>query len=246
MRARFVKQEWENQARTIASLYFSPVPGQPAYRYEAGQYASIVVPHSDIDSRGDSRTMTLSSSPTQDLLKISLKVFNDDGSSFKRALLALRPGDEIIIYDAMGDLILPLDASIPLLFVAGGIGIASYTGMTQYLLDTKDTRNITLLYTVARLEDIALQSVFDAYNEQSGLTRRIITPDVKPVMDTTAGTGKRRLASSDIMQHYTSDTQIYLSGVESMVEQFHTELIRDYHVPPHQIVFDYFEGYSEL
>jgi ferredoxin-NADP reductase len=244
MRAVFVSSEWENNAHTIISFYFKP---DSLYRYVAGQYAVITVPHANPDSRGESRTMTLSSSPGDDLLKITLKVFNADGSSYKRALQALRPGDAVTIYDAMGDLVLPLDVSIPLVFVAGGIGIASYVGMVKWLLDTHDNRDVTLLYSVARPEDIVLQTVFDSYGSQHGLTKILFMTNLNSSVAPGKFTGEvapRRLSASDVIRHTTADSLVYISGSETMVDSLRSDLAAS-GFSNQRIIFDYFEGYTE-
>lgn len=231
MRAAFVRYKWENDAHTIATFYFRP---QGTYRYLAGQYAILSLPHAPADARGYQRTMTMSSSPDDELLAFTMKIY-PQGSSFKRALFGLQPGDTINIFDSLGDLVLPLSAETPLVFVAGGVGIASFTGMTSWLVKHKDARDIQLHYVVAKPGDIVLQWQFDAYDKvfPGSLTRAIYTPDVK------------RLTAASILQAAKPDSIFYLSGTEKLVEELRQGLM-DNGVQRGQIVFDFFDGYSEL
>lgn len=239
MRAQFVSLEWENTIRTIASFYFQPIAvgGEARYRYEAGQYATLRVPHTSPDSRGLERTMTLSSSPDEPLLKFTMRIFSGadggaSGSSYKRALLGLRAGDEVTVFEAMGDLVLPLDTSVPLVFVAGGVGIASFTGMTQWLLDHQEQRSVSLFYASASSEDVVMQPVFDAYASSGGLRKQLY---VRPA----------RLTASDILPAVQPTSLVYLSGPERMIEGLRQDL-QAAGVSSQQIVFDYFDGYTTL
>jgi ferredoxin-NADP reductase len=241
MKAAFVRYEWENKARTIASFYFKP---HGRYRYEAGQYAVMSIPHPNPDNRGTSRTMTFSSSPHEELLKITMKIYGPDGrdgSSYKRALLQLKQDEEVTIYDALGDMVLPLNTDIPLVFVAGGVGIASFTGIMSWLNHSGETRAITLHYAVRESDDIVMQEDFESY---PGLERHIYLPG-STEKKSAPGITPRRLMTDDILQSCKSDTQIYLSGTESMVEQFRAGL-RAAGIANTQIAFDYFDGYTEL
>ncbi len=241
MRATFVQMHWENDDQTIVSFSFMP---KGRYRYEAGQYAVISLPHDDPDDRGIERTMTLSSSPDDDLLRMTMRIYGE-GSSFKKALLALRPGDQVTIFDALGDFVLPLDTSIPLVFVGGGVGIASYVGMLRWLTAHQERRPITLLYAVRCSGDIVLQEIFDSYSSQFPITKILYLSDGR---QRTACAGKvirQRLGADDILEHLKSDGLVYLSGPEIMVENLISGL-KLAGIHNQQIVFDYFDGYSEI
>ncbi len=170
-----------------------------------------------------------------------MRITNGGGagsSSFKQALLKLQSGAEITVFESLGDLVLPLDTAIPLVFIAGGVGIASFTGMTTWTLQHGESRDVQLHYVVARPEDVVMQPVFDiaAQMAASGgpnLTKRIYTPDVK------------RLTASDILAAARPDSLFYLSGTEKLVETLRQDLL-NHGVLRSSIVFDYFDGYSEL
>ncbi len=243
MRAIFVRSEWENSSRTIVSFYFRP---EAPYRYEAGQYAVITLPHANPDNRGESRTMTFSSSPSEELLRITFKVYAEGGSSYKRALLSLKPGDKVIFFDALGDMVLPLDPAIPLMFVAGGVAIASYVGIIQWLLDKREQRDITLIYAVSESADIVLQKPFDTYGALYPLTKVLYTPNVNTAHPFHGEIRHTRLDGSDLMAFARSSNRlIYLSGTESMVNALRGQ-VQAKGFSSQQIVFDYFDGYMDI
>jgi len=242
MKARFVRFKWENETRNIATFYFRP---QSDYRYEAGQYAVINIPYLNPDNRGTERTMTLSSSPHEPLLSITMKIYSKRGSSFKRTLLSLEQDYEVTIYDAMGDLVLPLDRAIPLVFIAGGVGIASFVGMIKWLRHTKDSRNISLFYAISHPADEVLQQPFHDYALTMPILQKtfVASQDVSEISNDQSSSA--RLTAADILPHLEDSSLIYISGTESMVESIRMQLI-DAGVSRQQIVFDYFDGYASL
>lgn len=244
MKARFIRYYWENEARTIASFCFKP---DGPYQFTPGQYADVTVPHDDPDDRGLTRTMTFTSSPSEDELRMTMRMPISRPSSFKHALLHLHPGAEISVTDAMGDMVLPLDPAVPLIFACGGVGIASYISMVLWLLEQHDKRDITLLYAVSNLSDIVFQDIFDRYGQIGLLSKHLFTSD-EPLSEFhwNGTTHKDRLRSEDIISLAKPESQIYISGTQQMVEQLTQELKTIHHVPQYRVAFDYFEGYSEV
>ena len=90
--------------------------------HTAGQFSEWTIEHDNPDSRGRHRWFTISSSPSEELISFTTR-FDPKGSSFKKALLKLQPGDVIKVSHAMGDFVLPKLIQTPLIFVAGGIGV---------------------------------------------------------------------------------------------------------------------------
>src|SRR5579864_7110707 len=122
---------------------------EKAVDYIAGQYIEMTLPHSQPDERGTKHWFTLSSSPTDAPLVSNTTKFAEKSSTFKLALRRLKPGDSVTISEPMGDFVLPKDASIPLVFVAGGIGITPFHSIIKWLHDTKQSRNLTFIYSVS-------------------------------------------------------------------------------------------------
>ena len=242
MRARFLRMQWENQSQTIGSFFFQP--DAPFY-FTPGQYTSFISPHDDPDKRGQSRTMTLTSLPSDKFISMTTKFIPGKSSSYKQSLLALQPGDAAAITDAMGDLVLPLDDSIPLVFVAGGVGIASYVSIIRWLAERHDGRDITLLYSVSRVGDILFQTDFNSYSD--GTLRKILfTSDQSFASSQWSGEHiPGRITARHIMEYASPNAQIYLSGGESMVEGLHHSLEKDFGVPQYRLVFDFFDGYND-
>ncbi|MEJ0073435.1 MAG: hypothetical protein WDN27_05155 [Candidatus Saccharibacteria bacterium] len=138
LRLKFISQLAPNQ-------YDLAFEKPPHVRFDAGQYLEWTLPHKHADARGVRRTFSIASAPTESELHIGIKTY-ERGSTFKKALLALKPGDRVRAAHVAGSFTLPADASRPLVFIAGGIGITPFRAMAQYLTDTNQLRDAALLY----------------------------------------------------------------------------------------------------
>jgi ferredoxin-NADP reductase len=85
------------------------------YRYSAGQHALLRLA---TEQGPDLRPLSLAAPPDTDHLEFATRAGT---SAFKRAFLALRPGDQVLVSRPMGGF--AYDAARPAVFVAGGIGI---------------------------------------------------------------------------------------------------------------------------
>src|SRR3989344_7668 len=130
----------------VTTFWFKP---ERPLAYTAGQFIEMYLPHDNPDERGIKHWFTLSSSPTEELVSITTKLAGAKSSSFKKTLFALRPGVEIKIVEPMGDFVLPKDIGIPLIFVAGGMGITPFRSIIKWLSDRNEKRDITLLYAAS-------------------------------------------------------------------------------------------------
>lgn len=226
----------EDTAANIKTFWFKP---EKPVRYTAGQFTEIYLPHDNADNRGQRRWFTLSSSPTDDMLSITTKFAGDTSSTFKKTLFALKPGTPLKLADPMGDFVLPKDASIPLVFVAGGIGVTPMHSMIKYLYDTKEKRDIHLIYALTIKEEMAFEKLFKDYGVK--LTTIIKNPPAGYKGETGS------LDAGRILQLAGDDGRslFYLSGPEPMVEAF-TKDLKAKGINKHRLVTDYFPGYQQF
>jgi glycine betaine catabolism B len=211
---------------TIKTFYFKP--DQPL-RYIAGQFVELTITHSQPDTRGEKRWFTLSSSPTEKLIAITTRIV-PTSSTYKKALNKLPAGSVVHMSEAMGDFVLPKNTSIPLVFIAGGIGITPFRSMAKWLIDTNDQRKIQLLYSVRDTEDILFKMTFNQPNITliPHIADELLTVD--KIIDYTNGLAGK---------HF------YIAGPEHMTESLVSQLIkRD--VSKYHIVTDYFPGYVQI
>ncbi len=198
------------------------------YPFTPGQYAVLYILSPLSDPRGSSRTFTLTSLPGDELISFVVK-FIAPLSPYKQVLQALMPGDKLRIDEAMGDLVLPKSPARPLVFIAGGIGMASYAGMLQQLINTKDERAIFLFYALRSRREHLFKDLIKQYPLQ--LAQFVYAPN--------------QLTAREIVDSTPPDALLYLSGSQKFVESLRIEFEAG-DIPRSQIVFDYYDGYTEL
>jgi ferredoxin-NADP reductase len=216
---RFIRSE--SLTKQIVTFCFQKPKN---FSFEAGQFIEIHLSHPHPDLRGSRRWFTISSAPHKAEIQITTRII-PESSSFKKALLDLKPNNTVKISEPMGDFVLPKDPNIPLLFVAGGIGITPFHSIISQLAHTAQPRNITLLYAAKFSDDFVFEEVF-----LSGLIR----------YEKTIGS----LQGKDIFYLYKQDPSqmLYISGPEKMVESLLLEL-HSLGVSKHQLHGDYFPNY---
>lgn len=235
MRATFHHRE--QLTSDISSFWFKP---SQRFRFTAGQFTELTLPHDSPDDRGMKRWFTLSSSPTEEFVAITTRYAGDEqSSSFKRALFALEPGSEVDMAEAMGDFVLPKLAQTPLIFVAGGIGLTPFHSMFKWLQDTGEKRDIRFIYAVGSEDDIIFQDTFD----KLGVHTTIIVD--RP--SSSWGGLRGELDADTILGLETlgQDSLIYLSGPEPMLEALQHDLMK-HGVAKRQLVTDFFPGYNKI
>lgn len=225
----------EDESATITTFWFKP---EKPVDFVAGQFIELTLPHVQVDDRGIRRWFTVSSSPTDELLSITTK-FSDPGSSFKGALRALEPGTVVDMDPPMGDFVLPQDPTIPLVFVAGGMGVTPYHSIFKWLHDTGERRPIKFIYAVKTEDDIIFQDTFDA----AGIHATIVVTEPSDAW----GGERGHLTADHILKLTEPDdrTLIYLAGPEPMIEDLQKGLIAQ-KFSRNQIVTDFFPNYDPV
>jgi ferredoxin-NADP reductase len=226
----------EPLTRNIKTFWFQP---EKPLRFTAGQYTELYLPHANPDDRDQKRWLTISSSPHDELFSITTKFSARRGSTFKKRLNKLRPGDEVAIAEAMGDFVLPKLIQTPLVFVAGGIGITPFHSMLSWLAESGEHRPIQFIYAVRNEEEIIFQNTFD----KAGVHVTIVVGEPSPEWG-----GERGNLSAEMILGITkpsNDTLIYMSGPEPMIKAIKEDMIVA-GVDNAHIVRDYFPGYENV
>lgn len=196
-----------------------------------GQYMEWTLGHKNPDSRGSRRYLTLASSPTEGNLMIGVK-FYPNSSSWKKTLMEMKPGDQIMAGYLAGEFNLPREADKKLVFIAGGIGITPFRSMIKYLLDTGQKRDIVLLYSVKTAAEIAYRGIIE---QARGI-------GVKPVYITTDTMGRVDAGFLTRQVPDLKERHFYISGVHSMVDSF-KQTLDSMGIPAANIKEDFFPGY---
>lgn len=221
----------EQVAKNTFAFWWEPLK---KINWQPGQFLEWSIPHPHPDSRGVRRWFTIASSPTEEKVLLTTKLY-EKSSSFKSTLLNLKPGYEITVSEPDGDFVLPKDTTRKCLFIAGGTGITPFRSMVKYLLDSNQSQPIIMLYSVKTAEEVAFKEVWTEANKKFGL---------KPIFVITDQTG---FITPEVIKKEAPDWQerlFYVSGPEPMVESFE-KMLSDMDVRRENLKRDYFPGYSE-
>ena len=213
------------------------------FAFTPGQYMEWTLAHRDPDSRGIRRYFTIASSPTEKDIKMGIK-FYPEPSSFKNRLFYMGPGTQIIASQTAGDFVMPKDAAQPLVFIAGGIGVTPFRSMIQYLLDTKEARNVVLFYCNKTAADIAYKDIFDRAAAELGTKVIYVITDPKETL-TDPAMRRGPLDANAIAAQVPNfqNARYYISGPHGMVAAYQTTL-KSMGVSSKNITTDYFPGFA--
>ena len=196
--------------------------------FRAGQYLECTLPHPQTDSRGNRRYFTIASAPSEAQVRLGVK-FYDQPSSFKRRLLKLPLGTQMLGGHPVGDFTLPKDPGRKLAFIAGGIGITPFRSMIRHLLDQQQPRDIALFYSNRPETSPAYADWLRQAQDQ--LPLRVVFTD---------------LITPEMIQSQTPDyleRTFYLSGPRSLVTAFERTL-KSMGIKRRHIKIDFFPGYA--
>ncbi|WP_136609699.1 oxidoreductase [Sinomonas albida] len=150
----------ERRRLTPTSYEFVFVPGRRA-RFLPGQYAELSLPHSGGAWAGRRRTFSFTSAPSSDVVAFGVST-PAPVSPAKQVLLDLEPGRRVWAAAVAGDFVLPRDQGVPLLLVAGGIGLTPFASMLRALKSAGEERDVVVLASVSAPEELAFAGVLQA------------------------------------------------------------------------------------
>ncbi len=235
-RLRLIKRV--NEARGITSYLFKP---SLAFKFKPGQYLEWTLPGAKSDARGNRRYLTISASPTESHLMFTIRQ-PARSSAFKARLKKLPLGHNILASHLAGSFTLPKKTEPKLVFIAGGVGITPFRSIIKYLIDTKDRRDITLLYAADAAQEFAFTSLFKKAEAVGLKTFFTLTAEPKPA----GWRGRHGRIDAVMIKKLVPDykqRRFYVSGPYGLVRAVRDELFK-LGVKPRRIKTDYFPGYG--
>jgi ferredoxin-NADP reductase len=204
-------------------------PSEPM-TWVAGQFVHVELPHDNPDKEGTKRWFTNSAAPFEGILQITTRVTD---STFKQALSKLEEGstDLQLVDPPEGDFVWQ-DSPLPIVFVAGGIGVTPFRSILKQRAHDKQPLNVTLVYG-SRTDDVPFK---DELAEWSA---------ADPSLKVKYAVGIRLTAESLAeMVPNLNGSLVYLSGPEPMVEALGDDL-KAHGLPEAQLKQDFFPNYTE-
>jgi len=201
--ATVTKVEKHNDAAVVLEM---DVDGAPPV-FLAGQYVNIDVPGS-----GQHRSYSFSSLPGES--KISFLIKKISGGVMSTWLESAQPGNKVQLTGPMGTFYLRA-VERPLLFLAGGTGLAPFLSMLEVLARANSQQKVHLIYGVTRDLDLVLVEDIQAY------TLRLPNFTFSTVVAATESAHPRK---GWVTQHMPAeclndgDVDVYLCGPPPMVD----------------------------
>lgn len=236
----FIKKE--QIAKNTYSFFFDR--SDHPFDFLPGQYNRVFLELSQKDERGSHRSFTICSSPQEkDILMITTKIV-DQASPFKQKFNSLIPGEKIRFFGPMGMFTLPEKSKLPLVFLAGGIGITPFHSMLVSASASNMQLPITLFVSFSSISDVIF------YNELMTVSQN--NPQIKVVYTIThpefVGTlwnGETGRISVELLKKYIPDVlavEYYVCGPSVMVSSM-LDMLHDLKIPFQQIREEQFTGY---
>lgn len=219
LKIKSVKTEGDNY---LSILFHKP----KGFQFYPAQFIDVSV---DIPNPDNSRIYSLSSSPTEDFLMITLR---HGISDHKKKLQTLKSGDEITITHPSGTY--TLDESSPAVMLAGGVGIAPHRSMIKYAVDHNLDTPLTLIYSNSD-ENFIFKDELDSWQKQ--------VPNLKIHYIITGKDGRLDAEKFTLYPIPYSFTPIfYLAGPPSFVDDME-KILKSLGVDSTNIRLDSFDGY---
>jgi ferredoxin-NADP reductase len=235
-RIRLELTEIQRLSTHVANYVFIP---ERHFDFLPGQYMEWTLAGVPYDSRGNRRTFTIASSPTEPTVQLGMKYY-EPASMYKAVFEKLRPGDIIYGGQLAGNFTLKGTESKKLAFLAGGIGITPFRSMVKYLVDTDQHADIVLVYEVSDPREFAYTRELQAARRAGVKLIPIVTNPAHPASSTINAKVSAELLAQLIPDY--EERLFYISGPSSMVDH-HKHYLHQLGVYDHRIKTDHFSGY---
>ncbi|MBF0471812.1 MAG: 2Fe-2S iron-sulfur cluster binding domain-containing protein [Gammaproteobacteria bacterium] len=164
---RVERKVYENLDRSICSLYLKPVDGVPLSMFRPGQFLTFrleIVNPATGDAEQLIRCYSLSDAPGRDTYRVSIKRVAapadrpelSAGRSSSYFHDQVEAGDRLAVRAPSGHFFLQPDEPLPVVLIAGGIGITPMLSMLTHLLEGGSKREVWLFYGVRNGDEVAM------------------------------------------------------------------------------------------
>jgi len=134
------------------------------FTFKPGQYAKITLLEPiHNDTEGNSRLFSLASSPKKNYIMFTTRALD---SAFNNNILEMPIGAKAEISDFGGNTVLHEDATIPAVFLIGGIGITPVRCMVEYIVTEKLPYKAYLFYSNPVASSMAFFEEFEQWAKE--------------------------------------------------------------------------------
>lgn len=164
---RVARREFEDRARTQCSFYLEPVDGAPLPSFEPGQYLTFSLPA--FAERTITRCYSLSDRPNSTSYRITVKRLPapahrpevPPGASSNYFHDRVHEGDVLKVKAPSGHFCIDPDPNVPVVLIAGGIGITPLMSMLRWCVAEQPARTVYLYYGLRHGDEHAFKCPLD-------------------------------------------------------------------------------------
>lgn len=230
----------EDEAKGTKTFVFAKPEG---FEYTAGQYAYFTLPELKLpDPRGKIRHFTLSSSPTEDFLSITIRMREESG--YKTTLDTFPVGTKIDFRGPTGDFVLDETDTRTQVMIAGGIGITPYRSIIKDVSDRALPNPIHLIYANSLVEEITFRDELTQISETHPNIKVSMTVS-KPEQSREHWLGLTGRIDAKMLSLLTTHYLLpvfWLCGPPAMVQALE-EVLESLKIPQERIKIEKFSGY---
>lgn len=228
-------QEIRRETPSVVSLIFDKPAG---FTYKAGQFLRWEFPVDNCDERCNKRSFSISSSPTEDFLMLTVRT---GPSRLKQTLAEMHPPLTARIVGPLGRFVIDKTMN-NVVFLGGGVGITPMRSMIKDLTDRQIPLPITLLYSNKTPQEIIFRQELDTWQEMNQQFKVFSTISQPPNKSWQGNVG--RIDKSFIENHVEDikSAHFFSSGPPMMVSAM-LELLRELGITDEQMHLERFTGY---
>lgn len=230
--------EVKDETPSVKTFRFSR-PKAP-FVFRPGQYMAVKV-NNVADPRGDSRTFSISSSPTdEDHISVTTRL---GPSPFKQRLFQINRGEEVNLWAPFGSFV--LEDNHPAVLLGGGIGVTPFRSMIRFAAARGLKTPILLLYSSRVAEEIVYRTEFETLALQWKGFRPVLCVS-RPAESRVQWSGRTGHVDADLIHETTAslhDPVYYACGPQAMVQELRMQLTQKLKVPDASVRTELFTGY---
>lgn len=199
-----------------------------SFEFIAGQYVTITIPDlKQLPYNEQFRDFTIASAP-EDKGYIAI-AFRNSHSNFKKFILQNSETKNVVLNGPKGIFTLPGDESIPVVFLAAGIGITSFRSMIRHLYLTHSVVKPTLFFYNHNRESAPYIDELETYSDSVNMSvfyENISTKELEVYLNS-----------------YNGVNQWYITGPRQFVNNSR-QLLSKLHVEEKYILSEEYSGYA--
>jgi ferredoxin-NADP reductase len=217
------------------------------FRFSAGQHVRMtLIDPPETDAEGNRRFFTISSAPQEPDLGFAMRMRD---TAFKRVLSSMQTGQKVLIEmlleSPQGSLVLQEDASKPVVFIAGGIGIVPAYSMIKDAIQKGLAHKMFLFYSNRRPEDATyLKELQDLAGQNPSLI--LVATMTQSEKSAQTWPGETGFINRALLEKYVDDLRspiYYVAGLPEMVNGMQA-MLADMGINRDNIRAEEFDGFK--